>query len=154
MLILSLTDQGGVLGAAKQKAAKLGPEATVRQTVKGQGPITPSGGSDKPADNTRSKKPKRAVLYARMAEAKADAEAYADAYAETVAKLDALTLHARALDEREIVDGFRKRAAKPEVYTFQERYAEPYQYYAREVEPSVNNLFGRGLMPESYNFVY
>jgi len=154
MLIFSPADQGGVLGAASQKGQKLGPEATVQQTVKGQGPITPSGGGDKPSDNTRSRNSKRAVLYTRMAEAKAEAEAYAEAYAERVAELDALTLHARALDEREIVDSLRQRAAKPEVYTFQERYAEPYQYYTRDVEPSVNNLFARGLMPESYNFVY
>ena len=89
-----------------------------------------------------------------MAEAKAEAEAYAEAYAETVAELDALTLHARALDEREIVDSLRRRAAKPAVYTFEERYAEPFQYSGQNVAPSVNHLFERGLMPESYNFVY
>ncbi|MCJ1249339.1 hypothetical protein MMC30_006562 [Trapelia coarctata] len=149
--------QGGVLGAAKQKAEKLGPEATLRQTVKGvPGPMTGTGSTDPPSANTRSKdkgkkKNKRAVLYARMAEAEAEAEAYAEAFAGAVAELDALTLHARALDKR---DSIFKRAAKPEAYTIQERYAEPDQYYARDVEPSVHDLFGRGLMSESYNFVY
>ena len=53
----SMTDIGGVLSAAKRNAERLGPETILRMTVKGQGPITPRGGSDRPADNIRSKKP-------------------------------------------------------------------------------------------------